>query len=586
MVMVDPTYLRFVCDELNSGKLDKSNPEALPAGISSFFDGIFQPGVSVVERKNLLDKFAIMALQRDGISLEHIARLTSSTAHDWKDFIQRYSRYFIVDSKGGYRLFHDRFHMFIHQRTSGHNLKMTVQGILGNFDLLDDEKWKIENKGYFLFLNGEIESLYAHILSYRDHQNQPWWIKDLERLLDALFTRGESMDIEYNPLCELLRVCFDFDVQRKGVRMIVLNARHVDWDGLDVFFHTSRFQYELAAEFARCPRFLPHDWERVFLDEDHPCSYTFSYVWKYMHFNLGNDIDRALLERVWVQGSPYLRIIVIMIWGYRRLNGLQEAWFDDLVAMEYDWQYLTREKGIWVSFFEDKSSSRYEQEFVGLNSIMEERFHYIFDNYWSLFAYCEKLNQDVRHIWRSDQALAIAFWMYRHPVWELGKIANEIVVNRLRAKDMRNETIEWLLFNWEKEEFYAVGEVIFELRQYLEEAEFLSLLRQMTCASSCHHRGQIISDLAVYLEGGQDEAFGTTIANDFLPHMVGNASDIWEVQELIRLLNYFMEKGILDGSRVRDYLSKMAIARDIEDPHDVEYNEFWKKAEINMGYAR
>ena len=42
MKMIDPTYLRFVCDELNSGKLDKSNLTALPLGISSFFDNIFE----------------------------------------------------------------------------------------------------------------------------------------------------------------------------------------------------------------------------------------------------------------------------------------------------------------------------------------------------------------------------------------------------------------------------------------------------------------------------------------------------------------------------------------------------------------
>ncbi len=586
MNMIDPTYLRFVCDELKSGKLDKSNLTALPIGVSSFFDKIFADDKSIIERRITLDKFIVTALLRSGISLEYLAILSAFSIYDWEQFVQVYSRYFNIDSLGNFRLFHDRLIVFLFQKSNDFEIKKNVRIISENIDLIDDDEWVVENKGYFLYLNEEVEKLFAHISSYRGQQSKSWWIKDLERLLEALYNGNDIQDIDFTQLCELLRGCFDFAVQRKGVRIIVLNAGYVNWDALDSFFDTSRFQYELAFEFSRYPQNLPNNWEGIFLNENHPCSYTYSYVWKYTQFNIDGEIDQNLIKRVWIEGSPYHRIIVIMIWGYSKLNEKEISWLDDLIAMENNWRYLLDERDIWISCIEDKNSSTYQKEFFMLKSNLEERYHYIFENYWSLYDYYEKLNQDVRYLWKNEYALEIAFFIYKHPVWEIGKIANEIVVNRLRVKDMRNETIDWLLANWESEEFYALGEVIFELRAYVDEEDFLKLMMELINTSNCQLRGAFISDLVVYLEGLQDDKFCSTIANNILPQMIDNASDIWEVQELLRLLKFLLEVRVLDLIQINYYLNKMDIARDINNALQMEYNEFWKQAEINKGIVR
>jgi hypothetical protein len=586
MKMIDPTYLRFVCDELNSGKLDKSNLSGLPISVSSFFDKIFDYENLIIERKDLLDKFTNMALLRSGISLEYTAILTASPIYDWQQFIQRYSRYFNLDSLGNYRFFHDRFIVYLFQRSNNSIIRRNAHRILENIDLVNDNKWVIENKGYFLYLNAEVENLFAHISLHREQKLKSWWIKDLERLLDGLYSSNEIHNVDFTVLCELLRGCFDFIIQRKGVRIIVINSSYINWDVLDSFFDTTRFQYELAIEFSKYPQKLPKNWEKIFLNEDHPCSYTFSYVWKYSQFNVNYCIDKALINKVWIEGSPFQRIIVIMIWGYQKLNGNHNVWFDELIVMKNDWQYLLDERDTWVSCLEDKNNLKYQREFIILKLNLEERYHYILDSYWSLFDELEKLNEDVHYLWRSAYALDIAFWIYRHPVWEIGKIANEIVVKRLRVEDMRSETIDWLLENWEAEEFYALGEVIFELKTYLEIEDFLTLIRRVINTSNCQLRGSFISDLVVYLEGAQNEEFCETIANDILPYMVDNASDIWEVQELIRLLKFFLELSLLNENQINVYLNKMEIARDINNPLDMDYNEFWKQAEKNKGINR
>jgi hypothetical protein len=88
------------------------------------------------------------------------------------------------------------------------------------------------------------------------------------------------------------------------------------------------------------------------------------------------------------------------------------------------------------------------------------------------------------------------------------------------------------------------------------------------------------------MEGAQDFEFCSKIANDFLPYIFVNASDIWEVQELLRLLKFLLELGVLNINQINSYLNKIDIARDINNPLDLDYNEFWKLAEINKGIIR
>jgi hypothetical protein len=586
MKMIDPTYLRFLCDELKSGKLDRSNLGLLPIGVTSFFDRIFNVNDSIIERNYSLDKFISMSLLGAGSSLEQISSLTAQPIDEWHKFIQQYAHFFSADSQGNYRLFHDRFGAYLFQRSSHSIIKRNAQIILDNIELVNDVKWIVENKGYFLYLNEKLEDLFAHISLHPEQQLQSWWIKDLERLLDGLYCYRATDDIDFTLLCELLRGCFDFKVQRKGVRLIVMNASKIEWDNLESFFDTTRFQYELAIEFSKHPLRLPANWQLYFLNEDHPCSYTFSYVWKYAQFNGSGEIDRQLLSSIWLEGSPYQRIIVIMIWGYRKLNGNNDVWLDDLIALNNDWHYLHDEKESWLSSLEVKKGLNEQIDFTNLKVNVDEQYQYIFDNYWSLFDRIEQLNKDVNNLWKHPLALDIAFWIYRHPVWEIGKIANEIVVNRLRVRAMRSEAIEWLLSNWENEEFYAIGEVIFELKAYFDSQAFLNFFWKVINTSNCQLRGSLISDLITYLEGDQNEEFHLIICEDYLPKMIAKACDIWEVQELIRLLKFFIESGTLTEIQAIDYIAQLELARDIDDALNLDYNEFWKQAEINKGIIR
>jgi hypothetical protein len=68
--------------------------------------------------------------------------------------------------------------------------------------------------------------------------------------------------------------------------------------------------------------------------------------------------------------------------------------------------------------------------------------------------------------------------------------------------------------------------------------------------------------------------------------MIAKACDIWEVQELIRLLNFFIKSGTLTESQAYLHVANLEIARDIDNSLSINYNEFWKQAEINKGIIR
>jgi hypothetical protein len=275
-----------------------------------------------------------------------------------------------------------------------------------------------------------------------------------------------------------------------------------------------------------------------------------------------------------------------MIWGYNKLNDKNDLWFDELITLENDWHYLLDEKNMWVNCWEEKNNQKNQIEFTLLKSHFDKRFHYIFDDYWNLFNKLDILSQDINNLWKNSFALDIAFWIYRHPVWEIGKIANEIVINRLRVKELRSETLGWLLDNWEAEEFYSLSEVIFVLKDFLEFDIFLNFLRKIVNSNDCHLRGSFIADLVIFLERDQNKEFHLIICEDILPQMIAKACDIWEVQELIRLLNFFIKSGTLTESQAYLHVANLEIARDIDNSLSINYNEFWKQAEINKGIIR
>jgi hypothetical protein len=290
--------------------------------------------------------------------------------------------------------------------------------------------------------------------------------------------------------------------------------------------------------------------------------------------------------KLWAEGSPYQRILIIMIWGFHGLKGQSFQWLDSLLELSKDWPYLIEEKNLWQSNIIAKKKGDYDEEFNNMKFKLGINYHYIFENYWNLFEYNDRLNADVKVLWTLDCALELAYWIYQHPVWEIGKIANEILINRFRVKEFRITTLEWLIKNWEIEEFYALGEVIFELIKIKEEETFWQFAEKIINAKSCQLRGSFISDLVTFIEYNKDKEFEKLVVSRLIPGMVNKATDIWEIQELLRLFKYLLDNEVIRPEILHNYFIKIELLTHFDKPLEEDYNKFWQSAEKIEGFLR
>lgn len=585
MKQIDPVYFRLVFSGIKNQSIDVANLNSIPNGVASFFEEIFKSETELRERHRSLEKFAYLALLQNGLDLNAISVLSSINKIEWKIFITKYAKYLSINTLNQLSIFHQRFLVFLFVRSNEKLIRSSTRKILSNISELSNQEWVRENIGYYYFLNTDIKNLFTHLLKNDKFQSCDWWSKDLERLLDSIYLNVDDFGINFTSLCELLRTSFDFVVQRKGVKVIVMYSKKIDWDSLIDFFYNTRFQYELANEFSKDFNKLPDNWMDILLDEDHPLSYTFSYVWKYIQFGDKQELNQDLVNKLWTQGSPYLRIIVIMIWGYRRLNGRKIEWLESLMIHDLNWGYLNEEKENWDLCITSKTNGENLDYFNAIKLKLDTKFHYIFDNYWELFYFNDRLIEDVKFLWVKDFSLDIALWIYHHPLWEVGKIANEIIINRLRNKDFRKETIDWLSQTWENEELYVLGDVVFELKRINEEDYFWSFADALVNAQSCQLRGAFISDLVSFMESYDNKNFQEMVFRRLVPTMIEKASDIWEIQELIRLFNHLLSNNVLDKEIISTYLNQIELLTHYENPLEENYNDFWQKAEKIKGFS-
>jgi hypothetical protein len=267
-----------------------------------------------------------------------------------------------------------------------------------------------------------------------------------------------------------------------------------------------------------------------------------------------------------------------MIWGYRRLNFYEIDWMREWRYERKMWPYLCVEFEVWDYYYEAKRLGVHDNDFQRLKNAITPQYHYIFTNYFSLYEYYYQLESDLEKISKLDVALDIALWIYRNPSWEIGKMANIILLHRLRSRNTRNEAIAWFENIWAKEELYALDEVLFQLPVFLDSHElFYKLCLSISRAKNCQIRGSFLSNLCIYVENTEDFQFIQFVKNEVIPEMLQVSEDIWETQELIRLVNIIRE--YLSDQEVQEYVNSHKILSVIDNPFQMDYNDFWRIAE-------
>ena len=132
--MLDPSYLRSIRDGILNRTIEANNNEALPDGLVGLYDKeLFPPTMKWKERRELLYFFLVFALAQKEISTDFAAEILGdewynefdeNTSKEEKrllrvnELIQVHSKRFSSAGGGKYRLYHERFRVYVLQKVS------------------------------------------------------------------------------------------------------------------------------------------------------------------------------------------------------------------------------------------------------------------------------------------------------------------------------------------------------------------------------------------------------------------------------------------------------------------------------------
>ena len=132
--MLDPSYIRSIRDGIINGNIEANNQEGLPDGLVGLYDKeLFPPTMKWKERKETLDFFLVFALAQKEISADFAAEILGDewynqadeqTSKEDKrlkkvnDLVQLHSKRFSSAGGGKYRLYHERFRVYVLQKVS------------------------------------------------------------------------------------------------------------------------------------------------------------------------------------------------------------------------------------------------------------------------------------------------------------------------------------------------------------------------------------------------------------------------------------------------------------------------------------
>ena len=87
MPNLEPTYLRYVHDNLEKGSLNAENAAALPYGFIGLYEEAFQSNIPISKRQSTLKRLAIWALFKGGVSAYLASQILVESQEDTKSLI-------------------------------------------------------------------------------------------------------------------------------------------------------------------------------------------------------------------------------------------------------------------------------------------------------------------------------------------------------------------------------------------------------------------------------------------------------------------------------------------------------------------
>jgi len=159
---IEPSYLRYVHDQLAAGAISPENAAALPQGFIGLYEQEFSQKISIDKRQHLLNHLATWALFKGPVSAAFASNILMVSEGEVKDFIDRYSSWFNSPESGKYQLYHERLRVFILQKLNDKKIHALNEQIISYLesavnqaDDSEDEKYALQ----FLHNHMALESM-------------------------------------------------------------------------------------------------------------------------------------------------------------------------------------------------------------------------------------------------------------------------------------------------------------------------------------------------------------------------------------------------------------------------------------------
>ena len=180
MKELEPTYLRYVFDELNNGSISSDNSSSLPYGFVGIFEKEFSSDISSVERSKLLKRLALWSLLKRAVSTNFYCKLLNEDEDLSKQLIDRYSNWFNSPEPGKYVLFHDRLRVFLLQKLSNHEINELNEQIISYLEASlksslgdESESYALEYLSHHMLVESQMDTNYDRLINYTN-DNDIW----------------------------------------------------------------------------------------------------------------------------------------------------------------------------------------------------------------------------------------------------------------------------------------------------------------------------------------------------------------------------------------------------------------------------
>jgi hypothetical protein len=164
MQNLDPTYLRYIYDNLIKGSVHPENASELPEGLIGLYEESFEEHLPVLQRQLLLQWFALFALLKKEVSVAFVAEVFGESESDILEFINTYASWFNSPEPGKFQLFHERLKVFVLQKLSEKEIQTIHEKLIACLELAIEEQQSDEFERYGLEFIGE------HLYSFFDNK--------------------------------------------------------------------------------------------------------------------------------------------------------------------------------------------------------------------------------------------------------------------------------------------------------------------------------------------------------------------------------------------------------------------------------